>query len=79
VDAIATGQFANSLHGRVASLTHDVCRAEILGECNAIGMASQNNNLLSAQSLCGNDTAQSHSSIADNATLFPGVTLVMIA
>jgi hypothetical protein len=29
-------------------------------------MAPQNNNLLSTKSLCGNDTAQSHSSIADN-------------
>src|SRR5262249_718882 len=66
VNALVTGQFANSLHRRVASLTHDVCRAEILSQCDAVGMASQNNNLLSAKSLRRNDAAQSHSSIADN-------------
>src|SRR5206468_11511213 len=41
-------------------------RTEILSECNAISMASQNDDLLSTKSLRGNDTAQSHSSIADN-------------
>jgi hypothetical protein len=66
VDAVATGQFANSLHRRVASLTHDACRTEILSECNAIGMPAKDNNLLSTKSLRGDDTAQSHSSIADN-------------
>src|SRR6266496_3864625 len=66
MNAVATGQFANSLHRCVASLTHDVCRAEILGECNAVGMPAKYNNLLSTKSLRGNDTAQSHSSIADN-------------
>ena len=66
VDAVATGEFANSLHRRVASLAHDVCRAEILGECNAVGMPAKYNNLLGTKSLCGNDTAQSHSSIADH-------------
>src|SRR5207244_3553042 len=66
VNAVASGQFANSLHRGVASLTHNVCRAEILGECNAISMASQNDDLLSTKSLRGDDTAQSHSSIADN-------------
>src|SRR4029077_17702774 len=66
VDAITTGQFADSLHGRVASLTHDVCRAETLGECNAVGMPAKYNNLLSTKSLRSNDTAQSPSSIADN-------------
>jgi hypothetical protein len=71
VDAVATGQFADPLHRCVASLTHNICRAEILRECKAISMASQNNNLLSTKSLRGNDTAQSHSSIADNSyTLF---------
>ena len=66
MNAIATGQFANSVHRRVASFTHDVCCTEILSECNAIRMASQNDDLLSTKSLRGNDTAQSHSSIADN-------------
>ena len=41
VDAITTRQFANSLHRRIPSLTHNVCRTEILGECNAIGMPAK--------------------------------------
>src|SRR4029453_16679414 len=59
--AVPAGQFATPLHSCITSLTHDVGRAEILGEGNAISMASENNNLLSAQSLRSNDTAQSHS------------------
>src|SRR5205823_5932048 len=66
VDAVATGKFANSLHRGVASLLHHVCRAEILGERDPVGMTSENNNLLSTKSLRGDNTAQSHSSVADN-------------
>src|SRR4029079_14679677 len=70
VDAKTPGQFANSLDRCISPLTHNVCRAEILGECNAISMASQNDDLLSTKSLRGDDTAQSHSSIADHAHAF---------
>src|SRR5436190_19783541 len=66
VVAVAAGQFAASLLRRGAARTHDVCRAEIPGKCNAVGMPAKYNDLFSTESLCGNDAAQSHSSNADN-------------
>jgi len=44
----AVGQFANSLDGLAAALADDVGRAELLCECNAVGITTKEDDALGA-------------------------------
>src|SRR2546428_12225422 len=57
VDAEAVGELAHALNRLVASLADDVCCAELSRECDPVGMAAQEDDLLGAAAPGGNHTA----------------------
>jgi hypothetical protein len=66
VDAETAGDLAHALHCGIAAFAYGVGRAELSGERDPVGMAAEHDDLLGAEALRGDHTAQTDSPVADN-------------
>src|SRR5438876_3803896 len=71
VDAEAAGELAHALNRLVASLADDVRCAEPPRQCDSVGMAAQDDDLLGAEAAGGNHTAQADGAVSDNSRCLP--------
>ena len=67
--AKATGQCSHALGCFLATLAHDIRRAECLRQSDTVGMATEDDDLFRAQPLCSDDAAQTHRAITDDREL----------
>jgi hypothetical protein len=72
VDAEPSGEIADALHRGIFALAHDVGRAELFSERDAIGMASEHDDLLGTEALRGDYAAQTDGAVADNRHFLTG-------
>ena len=70
MDAEAAGRCAHAFDRFLAALAHDVRRAECFRQRDAIGMATQNDDLFGAEALGGDDAAQADRAVADHGHFF---------
>src|SRR5439155_17504046 len=64
-------EFAHTLRRLIAPFTYDLSCTELLCECDALGMSTQHDNLLSAQALRGGDAAQANGAVTEDGCRFP--------
>ena len=70
MDTESASEPAHVLHRVLAALRHDICRAELLGQCDPVGMVAQNDDLLGTQAPGSDDTAKANGTITDDSDLF---------
>ena len=66
MDAKAAGQCAHAFHGLLAALAHDIRCAERFRQCDPVGVAAQNDDLLGAEAPGGDDAAQADGAVTDD-------------
>jgi hypothetical protein len=66
VSAESTGDFSHALDACLSAFADHIGGAELARERNAIRMSTQHDDALSAEAACRDDTAQAHSTIADD-------------
>ncbi len=71
MDAEAVGEFAHALDGLLASLAHEVGRAELSRQRDPVGMAPEDDDLLGAETPGGDDAAQADGAVTDNGHRLP--------
>jgi len=60
------GELAHSLDRLIAALAHDVGRAKLARQRNAIGVTAEHDDLLGTEPASGYDTAETHRAITNN-------------
>ena len=75
VRAEAVRELADALDSLVAALAYDVGRAELLRECDAVGMAAEEDDLLRSETLRGDHAAQPDGAVADDGDDLAGADL----
>jgi hypothetical protein len=71
IDSKAISQLANSPDRLLASLAPDVGRSELSGECDSVGMTSEDDDLLGAQPLGGDHSAKTHRTVSHDRHRLP--------
>ena len=66
MDTKARSEPADVLQAFLAALADNLRRAEHARERDAIRVTAEQDELLGAETLCGNDPTQAHGSVADN-------------
>src|SRR5258708_37336833 len=62
--AVTSGQFADLVHAFVAPLGNDVGGAEVAAQVGAVGVAAHQDDPIGAESLGGQDRAESHCAVS---------------
>jgi hypothetical protein len=62
----AAGQLADAIDRLVAAFADDVGGAELVPERNALGVVAEQDDLLGAESLCGDHAAKANGAVADD-------------
>jgi hypothetical protein len=75
VHAEAVGDLTHALDRLLASLAHDLRCAEFFRECDAVGMAPQDDDLLGAEAPGGDHAAQADGAVPDDGHRLPGTDL----
>jgi hypothetical protein len=75
VDAEAARQLAHTLGSPVPAFADDVRRAELLRQCNPLGISAEDDDLLGAEPSGSDDPAQAHGAVADHGRPLAGADL----
>ena len=71
VDAVAPGQLAYALDRLVPALADDVGGAEVATKCDPVGVVAEQDDLVGAETLGGDDAAQPDRAVADDGDALP--------
>ena len=77
--AVTAGQLAHPLDRFVAALADDVGRAELSRERDPVSVPAEHDDLLGAEPLRGDHTAEADGAVADDSHRCPGATLAATA
>ena len=79
VDAKARRELTDAFNRLRASLADDICRAEFPSERDPVGMAAEDNDLLSAESPRSDHGTQTDGAVTNDGDRFPGPTRAITA